>query len=367
MIGIVTALEKEFVAMAAMLDDVVDYVAPGAGAGRKYSLGHVPASNNRQHTVVLALAADMGNNLAAVRASLMLQHFPSLKNIVMVGIAGGVPNPTKPDEHVRLGDVVVSDESGVVQYDFETERYDYKTDVPVITPRRSPRPPSAVLLEAVRLTSASEKNGLRTWLRFIERARDIPDTQRPPDETDRMYASDDPTHLIPHPFDPQRVAGQPRVFHGTIASANILLRNPKLRDELRDGYGVKALEMESSGIVDAAFQYETGYLVVRGICDYCDSQKNDAWQGYAAVVAAAYTRGLMVSMPTEDEKPISSGAVSRIDTASLRRQLDQARDNLALIEERRSQYVLEIDMPLQLIKEERRLKSQIAELEKKLS
>jgi len=38
-------------------------------------------------------------------------------------------------------------------------------------------------------------------------------------------------------------------------------------------------------------------LVVRGICDYCDDNKNDLWQGYAAVVAAAYTRALLELIP----------------------------------------------------------------------
>ncbi len=54
---------------------------------------------------------------------------------------------------------------------------------------------------------------------------------------------------------------------------------------------------EASGIADATWNHEVGYLVVRGICDYCDSHKNDEWQQYAAVVAAAYTRALIESMP----------------------------------------------------------------------
>ena len=39
----------------------------------------------------------------------------------MVGIAGGIPYPEKPSEHVRLGDIVVSDQRGVIQYDFDKE------------------------------------------------------------------------------------------------------------------------------------------------------------------------------------------------------------------------------------------------------
>jgi hypothetical protein len=36
----------------------------------------------------------------------------------MVGIAGRVPLPEKPNERVRLGDIVVSNKKGVIQYDF---------------------------------------------------------------------------------------------------------------------------------------------------------------------------------------------------------------------------------------------------------
>jgi hypothetical protein len=31
-------------------------------------------------------------------------------------------------------------------------------------------------------------------------------------------------------------------------------------------------------------------LVIRGICDYADSHKNDGWQNYAAAVAATYAK-----------------------------------------------------------------------------
>jgi outer membrane protein assembly factor BamB len=55
------------------------------------------------------------------------------------------------------------------------------------------------------------------------------------------------------------------------------------------------------------------------------------------------------------------------DVASLRRQLGEARENLRLIEERKSQYVMAVDVPLQLVKEERRLRERIAELERQLA
>jgi nucleoside phosphorylase len=70
-----------------------------------------------------------------------------------------------------------------------------------------------------------------------------------------------------------------------------------MRDKLRDDFGIKAIEMEGSGITDTTWNHEAGYLVVRGICDYCDPGNNNDWQQYAAVVAAAFTRALIESMP----------------------------------------------------------------------
>ena len=54
------------------------------------------------------------------------------------------------------------------------------------------------------------------------------------------------------------------------------------------------------------------------------------------------------------------------ELASLRRQLAEARENLRLIQERKSQYVMETDIPLDLIKRERQLVERIAELEQRV-
>lgn len=53
--------------------------------------------------------------------------------------------------------------------------------------------------------------------------------------------------------------------------------------------------------------------------------------------------------------------------ASLRHQLAEARANLQVIEGRKAEYVLPVDIPLQLIKEERRLRARIAELEAQIA
>jgi nucleoside phosphorylase/HEAT repeat protein len=290
-IGIVTALPKEYAVVKILLENEKDkYKVPGSGAGRQYCLGEIPTQEGNKHNLVLAMV-DMGNNTAAARASLLLEHFPNVKSIIMVGIAGGVPNPDKVDDHVRLGDIVISNESGVIQYDL------IKQEIQQTTHRNPPRPPSASLLQAAKYLEVEEILGNCPWKKYIDQALSKLRASRPSEEKDILFCSDNQEMPIKHPEDPRRIKDQPRIFLGPIGSANILQKDPTARDKLREKFGVKAIEMEASGIADATWNHEAGCLVIRGICDYCDSHKNDEWQQYAAVVAAAYTRALIESMP----------------------------------------------------------------------
>lgn len=288
-IGIITALPKEYVAVGALLERAKNHSVPGKGAGRSYRIGEIPATDGK-HSIALALLQDKGNNSAATRATRLLDHFPTVNTIIMVGIAGGVPFPERADEHVRLGDIVVSDRVGVVKYDYVKESHNF------VVNRHAPRPPKATLIEAVQLLKAAELEHERPWLPFINRALKKLKVNRPSKKTDILTSSSDPRTVLEHPKDPEREGSRPRIFSGPIASADKLLKDPVKRDQLRKQFGAKAIEMEGSGIADATWELESGYLVVRGICDYCDANKGDAWQKYAAIVAAAYTRSLLESM-----------------------------------------------------------------------
>ena len=120
-IGIITALPKEYAAMRGMLENSREYPVYGYRNTTRYLIGQIPTANGKYHAVVLSLLPVMGNNSASGRATLLLEHFPFVRSIIMVGIAGGAPNPSKVDEHVRLGDIVVSNQQGVVQYDYQKE------------------------------------------------------------------------------------------------------------------------------------------------------------------------------------------------------------------------------------------------------
>ena len=82
-----------------------------------------------------------------------------------------------------------------------------------------------------------------------------------------------------------RRTNEPVVHYGLIASGNRVVKDSKLRDRLAREYGVMCFEMEAAGVVNAV-----DCLVIRGICDYCNMDKNDIWQNYAAAAAAAYAK-----------------------------------------------------------------------------
>jgi hypothetical protein len=71
----------------------------------------------------------------------------------------------------------------------------------------------------------------------------------------------------------------------------------------------------------------------------------------------------MLEAEAQSDAPVTDRAREK---TFLQRQLVEARENLRLIEDRKAEYVLEVDVPLQLIKEEQRLRDRIAELEAKL-
>ena len=54
--------------------------------------------------------------------------------------------------------------------------------------------------------------------------------------------------------------------------------------------------MEASGVADATWLHGKDYFVIRGICDYSNSDKNKIWQPYAAAVAAGFTKELIENL-----------------------------------------------------------------------
>lgn len=294
-IGVVTALPIEYATVCAQLENVRDYA--GRWTTHQYRIGTIPSVVGGEHVVAVAKCG-IGNNLAALRTLSLTNEFPNLSSILMVGIAGAVPNPISPKDHVRLGDIVVSGRYGVVQYDFNTVTKSWSKN------RSSACPPSSRLLEVVDILEADRLSGKKPWLQLLDRTKDIPRTERPSSKTDILAETNNPDKYIEHPDDSERKPDEPRIFIGTIGAANTLLKDPVKRDVLRDTFDIRAIEMESSGIADASFESKVGYLCIRGTCDYCDGNKNDVWQGYAAAVSAAYMAALLRQLRSQPKRPL---------------------------------------------------------------
>ena len=60
------------------------------------------------------------------------------------------------------------------------------------------------------------------------------------------------------------------------------------RDKIAKKENIIAFEMEGAGVWE-----EVPCIIVKGVCDYADCQKNKKWQGFAAAVAASATKAIL--------------------------------------------------------------------------
>jgi nucleoside phosphorylase len=261
---------------------------------KEYLHGTISSKSGGEHQVVLAMAGK-GNNKASIRATQLISDFGTVEEIFMVGIAAGVPNPSKCDVHVRLGDVVVSDEDGVIQYDmikkgtFGTEHV------------HSPRSPDADWIKRTMHYIADPPKPPLYWSYIDEISTELciaRPAKGPLKDTPWVKKAT----AARHPNDPNRQPGKPKLYTGPIGSANTVLKSAKIRDLLRGKFKLKAIEMEGSGIADATWEHGKGYMIVRGISDYANDGKNDKWRHYAAAAAAAFARELIETMPVRSAR-----------------------------------------------------------------
>ncbi|KAG9506316.1 hypothetical protein J7337_003299 [Fusarium musae] len=234
------------------------------------------------HLVVIAVLPNgqYGTSSAAVVAKDMMRSFPNIRFGLMVGIGGGVPTEKRD---IRLGDVVVSSpeagQSGVFQYDFgraTKEGYQYRGSLN--------KPPQVLLAAVAKLKSQfeAESNQIAAKVDTIV------------NDPCHEFCVTAPTNLIDRTPRSELLEEEVSVHYGIIASGNTLMQDVTKRDELAKA-NILCFEMEAAGLMD-------GFpcLVIRGICDYCDSHKNDKWQGYAAMTAAVYAKQVLGEIRPED-------------------------------------------------------------------
>lgn len=110
----------------------------------------------------------------------------------------------------------------------------------------------------------------------------------------------------------EREVLDPQIHYGLIASGNRLVKDAAVRESIVGDLGDDfiCLEMEVAGLMN-----NFPCVVVRGICGYADSHKNNRWQRYAAAIAAAYAKELLGIIPGEDLERTKRAAEIIVDGA----------------------------------------------------
>jgi nucleoside phosphorylase len=214
----------------------------------------------------------------------MVRSFPNIRIGLMVGIGGGAPSK---QHDIRLGDIVVStpgnSNGGVFQYDFGKSM---QTKEFVETGFLN-QPPQ-MLRTALQALKASHQLEGHTFVNDVEKVLQtksrLRKTYRRPNIDDRLYKStfihsipsedcqscgNDPTYVEQQ--DPRdEDEDDPAIHYGLFASGNQVMKDAQIRDKLAMERGVLCFEMEAAGLMN-----RFPCLVIRGICDYSDSHKND--------------------------------------------------------------------------------------------
>ena len=214
---VVTALPKEAAAVMAFMTDKT--LVAKVGYPNIYESGYLstgaPGALKRK---ILLTSCGMGTLNASTLASNAIRSFPDIEYIIVVGIAGGCPNHGEPSEHVRLGDVVYSNMTGIIEYDFVKHTPD-GAEI-----RSSLQKPSAKILNLTNHVISRSVLGVRPWEKFLTQGAAILDKQysRPSSATDVLYHDD---AAVSHPDDCSRIENQPKIHGGGIAAANILQKD----------------------------------------------------------------------------------------------------------------------------------------------
>ncbi|KAJ5684067.1 uncharacterized protein N7477_000412 [Penicillium maclennaniae] len=292
----ICALPVETAAAKLMLDEIHPSLPRLAMDQNTYIFGSIG-----EHNIVIASlpTGAYGNTSAAMAGMQLLSSFHAIRFGFSIGIGGGVPSS---NADIRLGDIVVSQPTGtsggVIQCDLGKALSGGQ-----FKPTGMLNAPPRVLLTALNTLRAQHLTADSRFVGFVSnlQAKIAPHKAAKftrPIQEDYLFqaeydhiASDmcedcDRSKLVPRS---PREHQEPVIHYGLIGSINQVVKDGRQRDQLARDLGIYCVDMEVAGLMN---NYPC--LVIRGICDYADSHKNKKWQGYAAAVAAAYAKELLL-------------------------------------------------------------------------
>jgi nucleoside phosphorylase len=298
-VAYICPMGAELAPVEAMLDEMHESLPAGRDTN-SYTLGRMGV-----HNVVIAVMPEIGNNSAATVATQLLNDFKSVRFGLLVGIGGGIPSDSEND--LRLGDVVVSKPiatfGGVVQFDMGKIHSNGQFE----RTGALKKPPAGLLANMTRLEAQHIRNGSQIPEYLSKMLRRFPNMEEkyayPGIAYDQLFEvtynheGGNTCQLCDRSKVVERAPRKnitPRIHYGTIGSSNIVIKDGITRERLRKELGILCVEMEAAGLMD-----QFSCLVIRGICDYADSHKNNRWQPYAAATAAAYAKELLSIIPAK--------------------------------------------------------------------
>ncbi|KAL4789245.1 hypothetical protein BDV19DRAFT_395223 [Aspergillus venezuelensis] len=298
----ICALPFELAAAKLFLDQVHPRLSQPGSDHNVYTLGSV----NGHNVVVACLPAGVyGTTSATAAISHLISTYKNIQFGLMVGVGGGVPTR---NSDIRLGDIVISKPThtsgGIIQYDYGKTIHGGR----IHCTGSLNKPPSLLLKVIAQMESdeilgkASLSNIMASSLQKEEGVLEEACKRFSRPSKDQLFqanydhvhdapdcATCDPSQLVDRP---QRIPNEPHIHYGLIASGNQVMKDASARDQIAQELDILCFEMEAAGLVD-----ELPSLVIRGICDYCDSHKHKEWQPYAAFVAAAYAKAVLMQVP----------------------------------------------------------------------
>ncbi|KAK0932696.1 hypothetical protein LTR29_015734 [Friedmanniomyces endolithicus] len=282
-----------------------------------YSWGRI----GHHYVVIASLPAwEYGTTTTAITVQGLRSSLPHIRIGLLVGIGAGVPGEKHHADgtvtiqrDIRLGDVVVSNpdgaNGGVVQYDFIKAKKSIELKGFLNSPPQALRNALAVLQAEHELEDSKIAEFVAESLRKHPKA--ATPYSRPAADSDRLFKS---TYSHPRGDTCQSCSqaeqvGRPsreasEIHYGSIASGNTLVKDAQYRDEIVSRLKTQnvdplCFEMEAAGLMNTF-----PCMVIRGICDYGDSHKNDDWQRYAALAAAAFAKEFLGIVDAEEVRRI---------------------------------------------------------------
>ncbi|PLB36939.1 nucleoside phosphorylase domain-containing protein [Aspergillus candidus] len=329
-VAIICALTLEAEAIEETFDEVFDRLSKVYGKHPKdrnaYINGRIGA-----HNVVLAYLPDKAKRTAASVATSLPFSYPNIGIGLVVGICGGAPR-SPSNEQIFLGDVVMSD--AVVEYDSGVQLpggFQRATDINLVPGR--PSREIRNLLAGLRAIGGRREfqDQISQHLHKIQQRNE---KWRRPCFTDDIVFNASYHHkhhkLIsakcPHVSgngghgicegamskicadlgcDDNEISRRRHhteldsmsIHIGAIASADTEMRSGEHRDRLVSSERVIGFETIGAGVWDIF-----PCIIIKGVCDYADSHKNNTWQAYAAATGSCAAKSFL-----EYWRPVATG------------------------------------------------------------